>query len=60
MKLPISRLGASGPAGYDGGNVTLRIPASEWQLKTSNLHISLARHGYISDDATATERDDTI
>jgi hypothetical protein len=39
-------------------NMTLRIPASERQLKTSNLHIFLVRQGYISDDAAAAERDD--
>jgi hypothetical protein len=37
------------------GNVTLRIPGAERRLKTSDLHISLVRHGYIAVDATAAE-----
>jgi hypothetical protein len=35
------------------------IPAPERLLKTSDLHISLERHGYVAVDAAATEPYDT-
>jgi hypothetical protein len=37
------------------GDVTMPIPGPERLLKTSDLHISLVRRGYIAVDAAATE-----
>jgi hypothetical protein len=60
MKLRVPGLGRLDAAAMTGANVTLRIPASQRRLKTSNVHIPRVRHSYISDDAAATERDDAI
>jgi hypothetical protein len=60
MKLPGHGLSTLRTVKMTQANVTLRIPAPERLWKTSDLHISLVRRGYISDDAAATERYDAI
>jgi hypothetical protein len=60
MKLRVFGFGTSDAVAITEANVTLRIPASQRQLKTSNVHISRLRRGYISDHAAATEHDDSI
>lgn len=59
MKLSTSSFVTLEAASMTEANVTLRIPASQRQSKTSNLHISLVRRGYIALDAAA-ERYDAI
>jgi hypothetical protein len=60
MKLRVPSFGTLDAATMTWTNVTLRIPAPQRQLKTSNVHISRVRHSYISDDAAAPEHDDAI
>jgi hypothetical protein len=59
MKQSTANLVTLEGASLTDANVTLRIPATELQLKTSNLHIFLVRRGYIALDAAA-ERYDAI
>ena len=58
MKLWLLNFGSAAVLTESTRNMTLRIPAPERLLKTSDLHISLVRRGYIAVDAAATERYD--
>jgi hypothetical protein len=55
MKLELLRYGSAAGPGTPRGDVAMPIPGSERLLKTSDLHISLVRRGYIAVDAAATE-----